>query len=55
MGGSEGGQWRFCWDFIYTNIVGYWWCVCLYTNVSGGGMLEGQISGSKDLLCCRAG
>ena len=31
------------------------WCVCLYTNVSGGGMLEGQISRSKDLLCCRAG
>ena len=21
--GSEGGRWRFCWDFIYTNIVGY--------------------------------
>ena len=55
MSGGSGGFWLGFYLRKHSWVFNVEWCVGLYANVSGGGVLEGQISSSKDVLFCRAG
>ena len=55
VSGGSGGFWLGFYLRKHSWVFNVEWCVGLYANVSGGGVLEGQISSSKDVLFCRAG